>query len=41
MEDNQEFQTISVAEVPSIDVNQIDSLQLKDGTLLVVDNEVD
>ena len=41
MEDNQEFQAISVNEVPSIDVNQIDSLQLKDGTLLVVQDEVD
>ena len=41
MEDNQEFQTISINEVPSIDVNQIDSLQLKDGTFVVVQNEVD
>ena len=39
MEDNQEIQAISVGEVSSIDVNQIDSLQLKDGTLLVVQNE--
>ena len=39
MEDNQEFHTISVSKVPAIDVNQIDSLQLKDGTLFVVQND--